>query len=82
MGINKAIPAPSRDVTHNLDDDVRNATKAVVKGLHNGSRIDFILNNNPRDEKLINIGSIVDTVIGDYFGDKWDFIIIGNDEGI
>jgi hypothetical protein len=32
--------------------------------------------------KLINIGSIVDTLLGDYFGDKWDFIIIGNDEGV
>ncbi len=29
--------------------------------------------------KLINIGSTVDTLIGDYFGDNWDFIIIGND---
>eukprot|EP00972_Heterocapsa_arctica_P062561 9223231-Heterocapsa_arctica.AAC.1 len=32
--------------------------------------------------RLIHFGSILDTLIGNYIGDKWDFLIIGTDERV
>eukprot|EP00972_Heterocapsa_arctica_P054572 8038976-Heterocapsa_arctica.AAC.1 len=51
-------------------------------GINNGTRLDFSLNDNPRDERLVHIGSIFYTLVGDYIGDEWEFLIIGNDERV
>eukprot|EP00972_Heterocapsa_arctica_P036105 5312904-Heterocapsa_arctica.AAC.1 len=81
-GTKKATPTPSRDATRTLSDSDRTATMTTIMGINHGTRIDFGVNDNPRYEKLINIGSILDTLIGDYNGDNQDFLIIGNDERV
>eukprot|EP00972_Heterocapsa_arctica_P094169 13887114-Heterocapsa_arctica.AAC.1 len=49
-------------------------------GVNHGTRINFGINS--RDKKLINLGAIFEILIGDYIGDSWDFLIIGNDERV
>eukprot|EP00972_Heterocapsa_arctica_P054823 8082635-Heterocapsa_arctica.AAC.1 len=55
---------------------------AVLESIPHGTRIDFDLTDSFCDEKLIQFGSILDALIGNYLGDKWSFLIIGTDERV
>eukprot|EP00972_Heterocapsa_arctica_P103288 15220365-Heterocapsa_arctica.AAC.1 len=55
---------------------------AVLEGISHGTRIYFNLTDSFCDEKLIHFGSILDTLIGNYLGDQWDFLVIGTDERV
>eukprot|EP00972_Heterocapsa_arctica_P094166 13886591-Heterocapsa_arctica.AAC.1 len=55
---------------------------AVLESIPHGAKIDFNLTASFCDERLIHFGSILDTLMGNYLGDKWDFLIIGTDERV
>eukprot|EP00972_Heterocapsa_arctica_P079773 11754082-Heterocapsa_arctica.AAC.1 len=55
---------------------------AVLEGISHGTQIYFNLTDSCCDERLIHIGSILDTLVGNYLGDDWDFLIIRTDERV
>eukprot|EP00972_Heterocapsa_arctica_P013274 1949969-Heterocapsa_arctica.AAC.1 len=53
---------------------------AVLESIPHGTKLDFNLTDSFCEKKLIHFGSILDTLIRNYLGDEWDFLIIGTDE--
>jgi hypothetical protein len=82
QNIQRASPAPRGDATHKLSESDRVAILAVLKSIPHDTKLDFNLTDSFCDEKLIHYGTILDTLIGNYIGDQWDFLIIGTDERV
>eukprot|EP00972_Heterocapsa_arctica_P008421 1230245-Heterocapsa_arctica.AAC.1 len=60
----------------------RVASLAVLNGIPHGTNIEFNLTDSFSDERYVLYGSILETLIGDYLGNQWDFPIICNDERV